>query len=138
MDADERLGALGMLVINCAVAFQVSWIPLMLFLGGAGWMGPALAAALHRLAIAYLVAGPVAHGVALHRSGAEHDAFVQWAARGFAPRQLQRDERGETGALIGRFETPFRLRYSFYGIAQQPHRRVRSEGCGETEIFIGH
>lgn len=85
MDADERLRALGMLVINCAVAFQVSWIPLMLSLGGAERMGPALAIALHRLGVAYLIAGPVAHGVVLHRSGAEHDAFVQWAARGFAP-----------------------------------------------------
>lgn len=85
MDSDERLRALGMLVINCAVAFQLSWIPLMLLLGGAEWMGPSLAAALHRLGIAYLIAGPVAHGVTLHRAGAEHEAFVQWAARGFAP-----------------------------------------------------
>lgn len=85
MDAGERLRALGMLVIGCAIAFELSWLPPLLSLGGASWMSPPLAAALHRLGVAYLVAGPVAHGVALHRAGAEHEAFVQWAARGFAP-----------------------------------------------------
>lgn len=85
MDAGERLRALGTLVIGCAAAYELSWIPLLASSGRAAWMSPPLAAALHRFAVAYLIAGPVAHGVALHRAGAEHEAFVQWAARGFAP-----------------------------------------------------
>ena len=81
MTHKENLKTMGMIVINTAVVLQLSWIPVIFFLEGANWVTAGMAVGIHRFALVYMVAAPLAYGVRRWLKGDRTDILTPWLLR---------------------------------------------------------
>lgn len=81
MNRKENFLGMGMVVINAVFVLQLSWIPVIFFLEGADWITGGAAVGIHRFALAYVVAAPLAYGARRWIAGDRGEVLTQWLLR---------------------------------------------------------
>ncbi len=81
MTKDENLLGMGMVAINAAFVLQLAWIPSIFFLEGADWVTARMAVGVHRFALAYMIAAPLAYGVRRWLKGDRAEILTPWLTR---------------------------------------------------------
>lgn len=81
MTREENLRGMGMVVINTAFVLQLSWIPVIFFLEGAEWVTAGVAVGVHRFALAYMAAAPLAYGARRWFNGDRAEVLTPWLVR---------------------------------------------------------
>ena len=85
MTNEENLRGMGTVVINTAFVLQLSWIPMIFLLEGANWVDVVMALAVHRFALAFMVAAPLAYGGRLKYEGGGSEVLKPWLLRCLLP-----------------------------------------------------